>query len=130
MNGVVLARRKHKIYIHERSFEIHHNLFMLLTSLLKLHPNDGYENLWIDALCIYSDRTRSNPAETWEVGNLYFLRDLIGVPDRECAGHVFDTFVYVVWIGVSLLLALNLVRSMDWGIDTFRPTRGSRGTTF
>jgi hypothetical protein len=62
---------KHKIYINERSFEIHHNLFTLLTSLLKLHPNDGYENLWIDALCIDQQNNQEKNHQVQQMKQIY-----------------------------------------------------------
>lgn len=62
---------KHKIYINERSFEIHHNLFMLLTSLLKLHPIDGYENLWIDALCINQQSNQEKNHQVQQMKQIY-----------------------------------------------------------
>ncbi|EXJ70981.1 uncharacterized protein A1O5_05974 [Cladophialophora psammophila CBS 110553] len=66
-----LVSGKHEIYIDDMSFQVHHNLLLLLTALLNIYPTDGYKSLWIDALCIDQLNIGEKNHQVQQMKNIY-----------------------------------------------------------
>src|SRR5438046_1244826 len=73
------------LYISGRSFELRTTVKRVLC---RLRCSTRPRILWIDSLCIYSDRTRIKTRRNLRLGEPLFRRGLISVPDQEmCSPH-------------------------------------------
>jgi hypothetical protein len=60
-----------RIYVNDQPFEIHHNLFMFLTSLLQHSPNEGYDSLWIDAISLNQQDIEEKNHQVQQMKQIY-----------------------------------------------------------
>ena len=63
--------QKHQIWVNGKSYHVLDNLHVFLANLLKLHPDDGYRNLWIDAVCIDSHNLQERGHQVQQMKHIY-----------------------------------------------------------
>ncbi len=96
---VAVGSERHTIYINNRPFEVRHNLFLFLKTLLMLFPN-GYRNLWIDALSIDQHNQKERNRQVGHMRRIYEMASETFIWLGPAAGMSDELF--------SLLNTLNI----------------------
>ena len=74
-----LGSEKQQIYVNDLCYQVHHNLFLFLNSLLNIHSTVGYQGLWIDAICINQLDIKEKNRQVQQMRQVYEMADNVWI---------------------------------------------------